>query len=324
MRWSKVLVSGFSWLCLFSSPNVSWAQIDKGLADRLRTEGISGWVRLEAATRNIECIYKEEHVVPNQKPGFATCELKYKDGPFIIKRTKVGDDVYGRNDRYGFEIARSKQTDPWVIHAIDREPGGASALGDESYGSFLREPWCVFAVPMRAIVEDPTFTIKRIDSVGRNGQALVEMEFAIQSSNQGVADLSILIGGTVAFSPKQSWAIQEYQVRFLRRQSHQNTGKSVVVKIRYTDADSEVPKLKTVDYSLVGSGTPYASWKIEFLKFGVCDAPASDFTLTAYGLPEPGEISGRRNYGLWLTSVALVCAILALVIRRIGKLRARS
>lgn len=323
MRWSRVFALGFSCLYLFSMPTVSWAQIDNGLADRLRTEGTSGWARLEAATENIECVYKEERVVPSQKSGIATCELKYKDGHFIIRRTKADDNVsvYGRNDRYGFEIARSRETNPWVIASIDRTPGGASALGDESYGSYLREPWSVFNVPMRAIVEDPTFTIKRIGSVERNGQSLVEMEFAIQSSNQGVADLSILIGGTVAFNPKQSWAIQEYQVRFLRRETQQDTGKSVVSKIRYMNADSEVPTLRTVDYSLVGSGKPYASWKIEFLKCGICDAPPSDFTLTAYGLPEPGAISVRHNYGLWLTSVALACAILAFVIRRRFKLR---
>jgi hypothetical protein len=228
--------------------------------------------------------------------------LKYKDGFFIIKRTKVDSKVYGRNDRYGFEITRSKETDPWVIRAIDRKPGGASALGDESFGSFLREPWCVFNVPMHAIVEDPTFSIKRINLVGKNDQSLVNMEFAIQSNNQDVDGLSILIGGTVVFNPKQSWAIQEYQVRFLHWQSRQDTGKSAVAKMRYTNADSEVPELKTVDYALVGSGKSYAAWKVEFSKFGVCNAPASDFTLTAYGLPEPGEISGRCNYARWLTS----------------------
>ncbi len=324
MHLSKLLVSSVFGLYLFSPPNVSAAQTDNSLADRLRTEGVSGWARLEAATRNVECIYTEQRVVPDQESRMATCELKYKEGLFLIRRTKDRDIVYGRNDRYGFEIGRNTETTPWVVHAIDRTGGGASALGDESYGSYLREPWCVFNVPMRAIIEDPTFTIKRIGSVEKSGQSLIEMEFGIKSSNQGVADLSLLIGGTVVFNPKQSWAIQEYQVRFLRRQTHEDTGKSVVSRIRYTNADSEVPTLKAVDYSLVGSGKPYASWKIVFSKFGLCDAPASDFTLTAFGLPEPGALSGRRNYGLWLTSVALVCCIIALIVRRMGRPRARS
>ena len=55
------------------------------------------------------------------------------------------------------------------------------------------------------------------------------------------------------------------------------------------------------------------------------DLPESEFTLSAFGFPEPTGFARRRvPWVWWAASVGIVCIALALLVRRWGQPRAKS
>lgn len=120
------------------------------------------------------------------------------------------------------------------------------------------------------------------------------------------------------FSPDKYWVLNGYDVEMQSR-----TKGHARAELAYQDL-SGYPFIKEriLDYQFEGDQP--IRYHDDFGPAVRCDADASAFTLSAFGLPEPyiGEGSGRTRWGVLLT-VGVCLVLCALLLRKYGTKKGR-
>jgi hypothetical protein len=234
------------------------------------------------------------------------------------------------NPRYSARISCRKSDLGNAVLRDYRLPGDLSGLSAFEV-AFIRTSlhFCCALKPLREAVSDPSFKVTKIVKETQNGQELIQIDYIYPRERKGYR---MQERGSLWLDPSRCWCIRKSKL----------SGESTVGGERSLDIEREVacetidhpsgfPILKSVTEQNKGfqhkikrsnEGTTKTDYEWE-----VNDkVPDSDFTLTAFGLPEPGSEPVKKPIPLfvWMLVAAGVCAALAFGFRYLARRRARS
>ncbi|HMP03154.1 MAG TPA: hypothetical protein PKD86_10500 [Gemmatales bacterium] len=212
------------------------------------------------------------------------------------------ESVVGMNSKYAFGLRRSDSTQPWVLNHIEflKEPGARPTgllYSPASFPSDLhRIPYSIFTqgITFETRFRDPDFHI--LDASLASSSEEVRLEFATPPKRRPSGSWDSLARGTLVLNPARQWAITSFRLELGMENGRRQ---SVTGSYEYRDvADGMfLPAQLRFETNSEGKGGLY---DIEFeLKTG-SQPPESDFTLSAFGLPEPFGIEWERPTPWWL------------------------
>jgi hypothetical protein len=190
------------------------------------------------------------------------------------------------------------------------------------------------AIPLRQAVSDPSFKVTKVANETQNGEELIRVDHIYNyiSHRGGDADLHERKHGTLWLDPSRCWCIRRSKVSSeVTIRGERSSDKEAEVVCETIDHPSGFPILKSVTehfkiFQYKIKRTSEATSKIEY-ELEVNDSvPDSEFTLSAFGLPEPGSEPVKKSIPLyvWILVAAGVCAVLAVGFRYLARRRRLS
>ena len=240
-------------------------------------------------------------------------------------------ELYCINPHYAFQLKRKSSGSAWVVaqlailnnnsvpesitQAFDGHKEGMT-FGVRVYGQSLTE-----------LIAKPYFRIVRCQTVHRDSEELVEVVFtSAHEVNQKIQD--VIQGGTLVLDPKRFWCLRAYDLQ----------GKTPVGRgtLKFWLDEPSIP----AGSFPVGKGYNYLNdWKFDsplgghsgneqesIGQLGGLREPGQlpgdeEFTLSAFGLPEPLGVSrsGPTRWYLWLGLGGGLCLLLGMAFRWLKK-----
>jgi hypothetical protein len=232
------------------------------------------------------------------------------------------EEVFGFNPRYAFTLRRKSPSSPWILTDL-LDLSSSTDLGRVAFrlNDYLA---CVsYAVrldsePLAEVLRKPAFRIGHCRKVERDGEELMEVTFTYskEQANRKRRNLK----GRLLFDPSRYWCLRSGDVEV--------TGDTLsgTRKIRVTQSDhagESLPFFRVFEAD--GDWVSPAGWSNQQrIRYEVTLSqpthlpPDEDFTLSAFGLPEPPGLEGRRPtpWYLWLGLAGIVCLALGISLRR--------
>lgn len=191
-------------------------------------------------------------------------------------------------------------------------------------------------IPLSRILVDPRLKIQKMSKKSENGRELVRVDYRVVDEPQSGPRMRHVFvdSGWVDLDPSRGWCIartkfsHEFTTNGERRIYNEEeaelatvvhpSGYPLVKKItsRGTQHIYKDGKERTINNRI----TMDYEWEVND------SAPDSEFTLTAYGLPEPGGEPVKKSLPLyvWIILVAGICMGLAVGFRLLARRRVRS
>jgi hypothetical protein len=289
---------------------------DEDTAKRFITEAPKAWETLKNFQGGLEGTYhKEMKELSNVGAIIFKVDGEFKcingNEYLYYKLTDAKGGSYQTtfcfNAKYGFILDRNSSNDPWQISTLEKHK--EFILGRfERQGAILYTSITIDGQSLLWIVKQPGFKLKNARAFEKEGKELVEISF--ETSSYLLSDDKIL-GGSVVFDPNNFWAVQNYELQ--RLWNIKGTSKGYVEYAGQLDR-FPIPKSSVIERKDEKGGGGQLTFTFKDLR--KCSAPDSDFTLSKYGLPEPGKtITASSHRWVWLVLIALLCLVTASVIR---------
>ena len=257
------------------------------------------------------------------------CELKQRDGCslFLVQGLVDGSPpnteglVMGINDRYGFELRRQTPTAPWTVVQIDGDLSNGMKFGlgsppDEAVIYWSTCPTTLALIPYFSWggIKDPNFTLNKVTSVTRNERQAVKVEFAYRSPADKPRIPSL--NGWVLYDPQRFWVIHEYNVQVEWTSSGVKASTVATYEYEVTADGLPIPKQVIQRFTPVGGVDRESRFEFDLKESNV---PENDFTLSAFGLPEPTSIHRPIPWYLWAALAGGICLSLAVLFRWLAR-----
>jgi hypothetical protein len=212
----------------------------------------------------------------------------------------------------------------------DRE---ALSLFDNVYVHASRHFYYGGTIRLRQAISDSSFKVTKVAKEDQNGQELVRIDhnynYTFHLANQ---DHEMRAHGTIWFDPLRCWCIRRFNSSYEERvQGERISETEKELTCETADHPSGFPILKrtTEHFKLLNfknkqkvEGTKKTDYELEVND----NVPNSEFTLSAFGLPEPGgEESVKKPVPtyVWILIAAGLCGALAFGFRSLARRRRR-
>lgn len=217
-------------------------------------------------------------------------------------------EAFGKNDRYRFQLRRNSREQPWVIVALTHEPG--NDVQARWIPQTAMYPLMVNAVALDELSRHPVFQVTGVQKDSSAG--LVDVRFRISDPSARMSDGAQIkfTGGRVSLDPTRSWLPVRTEVMWAS-----GTGRVRDARDFQTETEVSYPtKLVGAEVSGDGSASE-ADFKetVEKVQLGG-SVPYREFTLSAFGLPEPAGSRGIPGY-VWLAVISVVLLAVGAVLR---------
>lgn len=310
-----------------SSPEHLWAQDTDAWKQRFLKEAPQAWdsygkraKRFQGSSTWVQ-VRPEKHVMVNRRH-----EFKQGDGcAMFLQQTLVSSDndksgwLRVVNPRYGFELHRRTPTGAWAVSQVD---------SDLSDGVSFRSPveeverwstwpfiFTLISPQLRVISKDSGFVLKTVIPVVREGNQCAKVEFDYRSPGTDPRVPSIV--GWVVHDPARYWVIREYDVQV--EWGATATKGTMVATYEYKYGEDGFPILKRcVQRSRIPSRSYESEHTFEF-DLREASIPESEFTLAAFGFPEPAGAKVPTPWYLWVAIGALACLGLGVLFRWLAR-----
>lgn len=220
--------------------------------------------------------------------------------------------VMCRNRNYSFQLRRDGDIGPFSVSGIEGYSGGKTAADDHSMTSllevYLDAPYTLTGHRLSSLLSEEGFSVRGVSQVGENKPWLkVEFERKADSTRPKTPQGAELQGWFVV-SPEEAWVLRSFDIDRGSGTWH------LWGSIEYAGAQGGVPLPKrVVQHSRVKTGRARSStW--DFDEINLVDIPERNFTLSAFGFPEPGQAAARSAGGPALLLFCLACAGMALAV----------
>jgi hypothetical protein len=321
-------------------PLVCWCSLARSadLRQRFSSEAPAGWSKIIEAARHVDGeVQTKRSWAEAGKPG--GCEelrtFKTAGGNAIFTKENIDGEEQGTADAaclghdYAFTLKRSKPSAAWTISyfGLDRRrverSGGAEAVALSRYAIWLAgrllPDW----------IKEPTFVIDSVEE--SDGLAVLRFHYLLPAKHQ-IGD-QYAKSGTIWLDPRLCWVPMKFAYeKFIATgdrigsetdtyQHREVNGIPVLEKITQDGRATEgrwdaTGKQWKYDGSLMD--TFHHEWL--FTRYEFRDIPDSEFTLSAFGIDEPGAGGGRY---LWFLVGSAVVLVALGVLFRILNLRSR-
>jgi hypothetical protein len=303
---------------------------DESLKQQFLREALVSWaeyIRLAEMVQGKMAFYDLE------KPDAgAWSTLEYKTNGKCKLCIMQNKDCFGMNPRYAFQLQRTQAGTSWaVVKIIDLTKESLPDRWQSKYDDFRLEATGFVRLsgqPLSDIVQSPTFRVDRCSSTQKEGEEFVELSFTYDHE-KGPFLRAGLMKGTLLLDPKHFWCLRsaEYTATHKNDTRFQSaTSKYRLSELGATSGSFPVPKRYVDDKEFF----PATGDKVKLNGRGEfnLDVPRrlpgdEEFTLSAFGLPEPPGLEWKRPipWYLWLALAGLVCLALAVVLRTMMKRR---
>ena len=244
---------------------------------------------------------------------------------------KLGHTCYVKNERYAFGLRRKERSAPWVMTELFTDLNSADCkafIRNPLYdGNFTaRGPFALYNESIENVVKDPNFQIKEIESFQRDGLSLVKIHFINQQPDfkpKGFR-VSLYESGWAVFCPDQYWRLCEFEAAVLQFGGHRFTVRGTL------ECKVDAKGFPIFTGSLVRwkgrsplDGKDYESEIKTKSTIEERDPSPDEFTLTAFGLPEPMGMPpvnrGGSRWWFWITLAAAGSLALALLYQKLKR-----
>lgn len=257
-------------------------------------------------------------------------DIRQADGCFsghIKQRITDGgrgdaDHVTVINRDYAFELRRPGSDAAWSLAKLERDIEGAAApalnvKADDGI-AIIGAGLVIRNMSLPDLVDAPEFNLKSASRVERPGEDWVRIDYSYDpptiNGNRPVR------GGWVILDAKRHWVVRGFEVSVLYKKSKG----SVHGTLDIVDDPAGFPIVTHSSLHEWGSPTgdpPFTNDYETTTDYDVhfdAHVPATEFRLSAYGLPEPsGGAGAGRSLGIvWLGLATLVCMLIAVLLRR--------
>jgi hypothetical protein len=225
----------------------------------------------------------------------------------------------GFNPSYSFRLKRPNPHSGWVITQLN-VLGQTSTFSDEQrqlQESLLQDVCDCLRLNLwlPTLIHDPDFKITAVKPQEIDGLPVIRFDFDYPKPDKDYPHKGAMHikGGWMVIDPEHDWILRDYLVLtsrpekfFIRKtyQIRQGTNNHPII----THHTLQVVSTGAKPFESIGKG--------EWETVEQSDVPLEEFTLSAFGLPEPPgiQVHGSRLH-LWIALVGIVCLGIAAVIR---------
>lgn len=263
-----------------------------------------------------------------------TGAMKHCNGNMLDEWGETEAGVYRgsvvcENSEYHFHLLRHGDGKPWVIRDVKKR----SAEADEYWAyrvEFCKELAVAQAAPpLPNVFHSRGFRCVRADPEP-GGRGYVRVTFTNVPETTPVSNDRVK-GGWVVLDPARYWVIVESEVELDLGEKSKVEGfdKYAVVNEYHKESSGGHPilakSLMTGKFWKKGKLWQEAEYHSTFESRERPSIPESEFTLSAYGLPEPhGARPKKTRWYLWLGGGAIACLALAVGVRLLRRRRAAA
>ena len=222
--------------------------------------------------------------------------------------------VHAYNSSYGFTLHRNTSDGPWILDKLKMGPK------DEEFwkpgATTLRSTCIRISIgDLDEVVRLPKFRVVGANKVSRGKAELCQIDYETHGGEGK---------GTLLLDPNRFWILHAYTIH------SKDSGGSVInrAEIEFRDplAKYPIPKrlIAASEVTPLKGSKFHAESVREFDLNEVSRLPSDEeFTLSAFGLPEPGRSAPKRTpWYLWLAGAAALCALIAFGFRYLRRRRA--
>jgi hypothetical protein len=327
LLWGMIVAVGFQ-----CTPTYSLAQ------ESIPDEWMNKWREYEFFSRSLQgkALYTGLGLVSGKTYSYPLSYRQNSHCAMICSSFDSKDQSIERclfaNLHYAAEIQR-KRDDPQNVVLRDRRQDPNAILSvfklpliDEVF--VATSPHFTYCnTRLLEVVKRPSFQVKRITKESLDGYDLVRIDHSyIHDESHTDQKIQSQRQGSIYFDPSRGWCIRrikESEVYLLNGKRDHNTWWDIQYDV--IDHPSGFPIIKTQTMHTKGSKNRNGveqkhEGKVTMdYQLTVDDhVPDSDFTLSAFGLPEPQEMEKNRTY-LWIFTAAAICLALSLGFRYLAR-----
>ncbi len=228
--------------------------------------------------------------------------------------------VHGANSRYSFLLSRRSQSGELSIRDVLEATANAAELPRAMQTvrratSHIRR---LGRIDLLEIVSSPDFAVASAREVLRDRGVLVEIEFTYNPENPEFAERAagIFRSGTILFCPDRFWSVVEAEVEVV---CHRDLVRTKRIRTELAP-DMDVPVVAEQHVALFSQTNRLEFEETVEYHWSRFAGGEHDFTLSAYGFPEPVFHRAAPRTRLWVAigslGVLLICLAFALRGRR--------
>jgi hypothetical protein len=228
--------------------------------------------------------------------------VKVEEFTQVGRRSDPFATIRCANERYAFLLEKPTEDSAYLIRDLSSPERGETVEALRDLYAVHLGPYAAFSQRIAAILARPDTRLTDAVRVDRGDRSLVRIHFEFRLTPRDP-----LCPAWILLSPDEGWILEEYEGMFGTKHDRPRRG-----RVEY-DVDRKgrrLPRRVVFEHS-----TSCWVYEIERIDVGKPSDP-EDFTLAAYGLPEPAEPPSKMRIAYWLFAGAVVCLIGAIVARR--------
>lgn len=237
----------------------------------------------------------------------------------LLRSTQDGrTGLTARSPRYAFILTQTKPDAPWLMKHFTPDPLSRDVLETERHGGGLADAsplgffWNAAGQTFADLSKQPGFKITQVKA---QPDGLTKVEFQWEAKK-------IPCSGYALTDSRLSSLVRECRIRG-QSQSGEFSWE-LKRQLNALDPKKAIPECKSIEYSSRGPGHSNQGI-IEFTDYSYAPLPEEEFSLSHYGIPEPGGPAEKRTpWYLWIAGGAAVCALLAFGFRYLRRRRAAA
>jgi hypothetical protein len=233
---------------------------------------------------------------------------------YQVLEPKMEAEVEGVNPSYSFKLKRSNPDRGWRITGLDFhvQPSASSAALKKLQEENLRFGVCncltLLNLWLPTLIQDPDFNISEIRPQESDGRQVIRIDFAYPKADKDypVKGALKIKGGWMVLDPEHDWILREYLLHTGQPQKYYIHR---VFQIREGSYHHPIIT-KTTSRTVDKGESPWQSVsEAQFETVEQSDVPFEEFTLTAFGLPEPPGIEWKKPFPWYLVvgGVGIAC-----------------
>jgi hypothetical protein len=306
----------FSWLaCVLTgvlhcaAPGASFGEQPTGdLTQRFLDEAPRRWQDYYSWAERLDGAYTVSVIRGEKQLLHAKLEIKHNSRcRMMIDQDLPPDSSQGRilayNPAYSFRLQRKTAVNPWAVADVAKRSEGVASATVREVDSIrlVSIPMLLFTEELPDFVHRPTFHVLRTTPVSLDGTELVRVEFdnahPIKEPERKFCPVQ---SGSMLLDPNRFWYVRSCEVRCkfadsdctarVENQLADLSTKYPVLKRQVVNQDFDSPQQGRVTQQ---RATDYDLHEPSPLP------PDDDFTLTAFGFPEPFDVPKKSVWTRW-------------------------
>ena len=260
--------------------------------------------------------------------GYEVESRKSKSDEYLRARgrTPLMGEMWVVHREYAFMLARRSMQSPWVVTGIARSDDDKKYISDKIEQQFNIMTGCLISLVqtrLQKLLDQPTFRLLDVRQTMYENKECVEIVFDNKHEIIIGEDFIPEQRGKVILDPQRYWTV--YSAELVSKYMHDNGPEDYKESIRITTRDGKSGYPIIVNHKYYRTDKPDEGITKEFELDEVERLPQDEeFTLTAFGLPEPVGLERPVRWWLWTGVAGVLLIIVGAVFFRLAQRRRRT